>query len=1229
MKLQRLELFGFKSFADRVSIEFNPGLTAIVGPNGCGKSNISDAIRWVLGEQRPTMVRGSKMAEVIFAGTRERKPINIAEATLHFSNEDGLLPVEYSEVSITRRVYREGESEYLLNRQPCRLKDIQSLFFGTGIGTHAYSLIQQGMVDSVLSDRTEERRTIFEEAAGVTRYKDRRRATERKLEATTRDLERVEDIVAEVEKTVRALKRQVGRTRRFRQYRTEEERLDVHLMARELEALAARELPLLERLRALESAEAEQAARIAALESEIESTELEIVEGREAERGARERAEELRREIARREESRLVTGESLKHNRSRLSELAGQDERAARREAELVERRRALESERDEAAERLEAVVARLERGEETDGASRHAELRAEREALGAEVEDLRDALAEARQDAARHASAAEAAGERLDTLEAELEQLRAEREEAGDAAERAREVLENATEAGARAGEEVAGIESSVAEATERLEAARERVAAERAAEQAAAGRLETLRRMEERYEGYGPGVRALLSEAEPVPGLLGALPRAVEPSEPRFEAPLERYLESLGHGLLARDREAAERAADRLAENGGGRADFLVPEFLANGPAPALPDPAAAMVVGRGTEVLRWTGEADLYERLEPLFGRLLVVSDRDDAFRCREALADRPEAARHFVIAALDGTLLEPTGRWGTPGAAEDAGVLGRRRRLVEAGAEAAERGRALERAAGEVEEVRAELSASREALARARERAAEAEERRRSAREELVVAEGEAERAIRRIEELERQVEERAGARDRARRVAEESAGRADRVEADLARTRERLEAVREALEREEAERIDRQSSRHAVELDRARAEAALRTMEREIEHVVADLEALAAGREERDGERERLEEANARLEAERKASSAEIESLNDELDAIEARLRENDEGVRELEEARAEKESELRALRRAHEETTEQRHEATLVRQEIEHRRQSLREHLEEQYEDDLETLLERHPLEEEEAELDVEEMRRRLEEVRRKRANLGPVNMLAVEEYERESERLAFLHEQRSDLVQARGQLQEAIRRIDATARELFEETFAEIGERFESTFRTLFEGGHAEVRLADPDDPLESPIEIVASPRGKRVKQITLLSGGERALTALALLFAIYQVKPSPFCVLDEVDAPLDDANVSRFLKMLSHFRDRTQFVIITHNKRTMQAADYLYGVTMEEPGISTLVSVALEGSTAGNGAAGGGENGAAASRGSGNGERSRTLEEVWSPAR
>lgn len=1192
MKLQRLELFGFKSFADRVTIEFNPGITAIVGPNGCGKSNISDAIRWVLGEQRPTLVRGTKMDEVIFSGSSNRKQINLAEVELHFANTDGLIPIEYSEVAIARRVFREGESEYRLNKNLCRLRDIQDLFFGTGIGTHAYSLIQQGMVDSILSERAEERRYIFEEAAGVTRYKQRRHASQRKLEATSLDLQRVEDIVAEVEKKVRSLKRQVGKSRRFRSYEAEETRLEVHSISLEMEDLRQREAPTTKKLDDLTTQEAELAARLGELEASLETLEIDLISKREGEQQRRAEREDVGQRITRREESRLVTGETLKHNQQRLDVLSTEDSRAFESSEQLTTRRTTLEQSRHEAASRVAEIASQLESvGQIEEEEDRYAELKVERTSLIAQVENLQDELAEVRQAAARQATTADSTDDRVASLQAILEDGRKEHAEVEEAVSLDQEALTASEARWVELAEEVVASQNVVRDAARRLEESREELAITIAAEKAAVSRHETLSAMEARFEGYAQGARELLSGRGKRNGLAGALPQVVEPRESRFEQAIESYLESLGDGLLARDQDAALSNAKRLTSSKNGRADFLIPQFLANGVPPEVPGRAAKVVIAKGTDAVRWKGERRIGDQLEPLFSRLLIVADRADAFKCRESISGSPEAARHYVIVGLDGTLLEPTGRWRMAGATEDDGRLARRRRLAEAKEQLIVCHETTKKRQQEVRSRELALGEAEQRLEEVDVRAREADAAHRSARERIVVSEEACGQAARRVNEIAAQLAEQLATRERALSSREELGAKETVLEADLETARERLSQVSSTLDRYEEERAERLSARHAVELKHAEAEADLRAVEMEMEHLQAAERALTEARDEREAERTRLVETNSRLETEQKASVGEIEELYTERDGIDLLLRESVEGLQGLEERRSGFESELRDLRRRHDEITERRHRCALEKKDLDYRRETLVAQLEEGHDVALAELVERHPLEEEEQELPLIELKGRLHEVRRKKANLGPVNMLAVEEYEEESERLEFLTTQRDDLVAAKHKLEEAIRRINSTAKTLFEETFERARDSFDTTFRKLFEGGHAEIRLADPDEPLESPIEIVASPRGKRVRSINLLSGGERALTALALLFAIYQIKPSPFCILDEVDAALDDANVSRFLTMIRHFSSQTQFVIITHNKRTMEEADYLYGVTMEEPGVSSVVSVALDG--------------------------------------
>jgi chromosome segregation protein len=1047
------------------------------------------------------------------------------------------------------------------------------------------------MVDSILSDKAEERRMMFEEAAGVTRYKNRRKATERKLEATSADLRRVDDIVAEVEKNVGSLRRQVGKARRWREYEAEEARLDVNVTGTELTALTAREGPVAEELEQLLTLEAEQAARVGDREAALETLEIRIMEARRREDEVREQAEGLKRQILRREDSQLVTGETLRHNAERLEALGVEDARAASRADDLEERRANLEVDRQAAAGRVQGVVARLgPEGEIGSDEVHQAELRAERAHLAAEIERFQEQLGEARQAAARQGSAAESAAERIAAIEREVKERRREAAEAAEARDLSRSRTDVADADRRERGSRIEALEAALRRAAGELEAAREALAAARAVEHAAAGRLETLEAMAARFEGYARGARALLSGDAPLDGLAGALPQAVEARESTFEAALDRYMESLGHAIVAADCEAAGRGADRLAADGLGRADFLVPGLVAVGPPPEIPDAAAAHVVARGDRALRWTADPALGEALRPLFARLLIVADRDRALACREALDGWPEAARHYVIAGMDGTLIEPTGRWRTAGEEGDGGFLAQRRRLHEAQTELEDRRAEAADAARAAWALESALVAAESALAATQAEALAAETRYREAREAAVVAEQEELQISRRVAELDLHAIDQRQSLDRASEAGRAIEETIEEMEGNLARVRARLDDIRAALERNDEVRTERITARHAIELERAEGEAAQRAIEREIEHLAAEEGRLATGRAERLAERRRLDDSSAQLEEEREATLSEIEVLYAELDGIEKTRIETAEALHQAEARRTGLESELKELRVEHDRATERRHELMLARQDLQFRKQVLLDHLAEAFDLPLAELSAAHPLEESEAGLPAEELRGRLEEVRRKRANLGPVNMLAVEEYEREAERYEFLVRQRNDLVQAKRQLEEAIRTINSTARELFIGTFEAVRQNLDDTFKTLFEGGHAELRLENPDDPLESPIEIVASPRGKRVQHISLLSGGERALTALSLLFAIYLVKPSPFCILDEVDAPLDDANVSRFLKMIRHFSEETQFVIITHNKRTMAEADYLYGITMEEPGVSSLVSVALD---------------------------------------
>ncbi len=1174
MKIQKLTLQGFKSFADRTEVKLHDGITAVVGPNGCGKSNISDALRWVLGEQRPSAIRGARMEEAIFGGTAQRSPISRAEVSLTILNDDGALAVPYREVVIGRTVYRGGESEYRLNGEVVRLRDIQDLCRDTGLGATEYSVIENRMVDAILSDRAEERRALFEEAAEIGRYKDRRRTALRRLEQAQGDLDRLEDVIAEVGTKVRSLAQQRGRAERHREYRERLLRLEVAVAGARLEDLGRsierRETELQELRRRQPGEEGQLRTR----ETEAEALRVRIAEA-ERERavrarelaGVRERIEELERQ-------RLVSGERGSAAERRI-EATGQELE------DLAGRRRELEQE----AGRLEETTA----GEEAELAGLR-EREAELERRASELTSGRDEARRAEEEAEERAGSLgrevrlreaeeEAREERIAERAAELERRRAELGELGERAGlRASELEEarrRAGEAAARAAElseqhDGAGREATVRR--EELRGLRERLAAaegELASERARSAGLESL--LASGGDVPAP-VADLLEHGGEIPGLRGLLADSISVSAelaPAVEAALGGYL----HGILVDDWDTVRAVRERL-EGSGEEGVLLLPLD----PGPRGPGPDAAQ--GRGRPL------AELVEARSPgaTWVDALLAGVRLDAS------GELYPAGRSWV--GSDGSGED---RWGAVRLGQPATARGTVRRRAEleearaAAAAAAERAASL-RAEVAGAEARVETAARREAevaeaaaggARRAREAGDTAEGA--AARHERVARERE--EAAARIEELEAALREAharrmegeeklaelraardeasdglAGVRERSRQArvsAEEARGRLHELQLELARRESELAGARERLERVRATLREQEERRRRLEEERSAEREALESSTRRGEQAAEGLAELV---EERGRMEERVTEAEALLGARRQ-----------ELEELEQGLRE---------------------VRRSEREHAEHRHRLELELAEMRGKRTSIRERVEAEWEETLEELVERaEPMDEG----GPDEWSSELEDVRRKLARLGPVNLLAAEEYDEEKERLDFLTAQRDDLEGARDDLHSSIRRINSEASRAFQSTFEQVRDNFQRTFTSLFEGGQCDLWLEDPEDPLDSPIEISASPRGKRTQRIHLLSGGERALTALSLLFAIYLAKPSPFCIMDEVDAPLDETNIGRFAQMLERFKEDTQFIVITHNPRTIEAADWIYGVTMQEPGVSSVVGVEFRGLPAG----------------------------------
>ena len=1165
MKLKSLHLHGFKSFPDATRIGFHDGITAIVGPNGCGKSNIGDAIRWVLGEQRPTAIRGARMEEVIFQGTVSRGAHNRGAVSMVVSNDDGALPVPFEEVEIGRTVFRDGGSDYRLNRSSCRLRDIVDLCRDTGLGANAYSIIEIRMIDAILSERTDERRSLFEEAAGIGKYKDRRRAALRRLETSETDLQRLEDVISEVRSKVRSLARQKGKAQRYRGLR--KRRLDVEVAVARLDMaeLEARLGRIDDELAKGREEAAGMAAGLGAAEAALEQARLEHLEAEKARVEAAGRLDAVAAELARVEKEVAVAEERIAGGERRLARISEEDASLAAERARSGDEVVMLRAEREECHSALTKCKAEL-----TSRVAAAAEVRERMEVARDEVRGLEDRASGIARGIARAEGERDSAGLQARELGHRFDRLSAESREGAGALRELQsqgDLFADRRDQTARRAEEA---ERSVGGARRRVGLVRERLSAARDAEREAEGRVATLEaefaalgRADESREGMA-AVAAAAREALPgrVRGVLADYLRVTGVAPRMVDAVLGRF----GPALVVGSGDDASRVA-RWYHAEPGREAGLVLLPLDAAPEARGPLPAGVTAFGEGAS---WA---------EALLGAVRIGADES-------AL---PGGAGEGRAAAAGGVWTDALGALHLVPERGSQGRLERKSRL-----EALES--ALDTARRNLVDAReTRLLLDRE-HADCEEEADTASERFLATRDEARAAEAGAlaqtdrrARLIRHQEEVSRQLEGTRAARDRAvergraagaelARLSEDEAaltGRLDRLrnvhaaahaEWEQARTAESEMAVRAArLESEHARLAGRISDTGAAV---ARAASRIADLAREAEVLGAE---TAAARETR------------------RRGQESLQALFERRDTVRGVLAEHDRALRTASESVAAAERRAREVRDRERAAIGREHRMEMERQDIRNRAARIGERLETEWGRSLEILVE----EAEPADGVPEELRAELAEIVTKLARIGAVNMLAVEEHAEESERLDFLVRQQEDLIAARNDLRAAIRRINTTATELFMTSFEAIRENFQRTFEHLFSGGEANLWLSDPDSPLEARVEIHAAPRGKRTQRIDLLSGGERALTALSLLFGIYLVKPSPFCVLDEVDAPLDESNIGRFIRLLQGFKGDTQFVVITHNPRTIEAADWIYGVTMEEPGVSSIVGVRLEAET------------------------------------
>lgn len=1244
MFLKSLDLVGFKSFVNKTHLEFHEGITSVVGPNGCGKSNILDAIRWCLGEQSAKALRGGEMSDVIFSGTDSRAAVGMAEVSLTFGGCANHLGTEWDEVCVTRRIFRDGKGEYLLNKTPCRLRDIHELFMDTGIGRSSYSIMEQGKIDLILSSRPEDRRAVFEEAAGITKFKAQKKEALRKLEYTEANLVRVNDIMREVKRQIGSLQRQAGKARRYQALSSGLRVMELNLVRRQYDHLDSSRNDLHQQLEKLESRCQEAATT--------------LEDGERAIAGHRTRLEELEQHV----ESSRLTMQSLRDRmvqaRSRASHHGEIDaqlrEAITRCEGEIAAARERQRVQREEMAQideqmaqtakvlsehssALDALQLRLR-----EAAGRRESSRQSLEALRAEISKAENESLRLQGELVGLEARRESSQIRLESLEAESRQLH-ERQTAIRQKVEETSVQVTASVEAMQAAESAQDAATSALEQSERQrQHIEEELSTSRRSVTQIQARLEVLAQLNLEGEGAAPGTQAVLrglnrpDHFKPaIRGVLGGLLQV----DPGFLPAIEAALAERGDTIVLNDKATTREILEALYEHKLGRASLVAP----NGQHIPHAAPAPEGSLGWAADRVRYSNDdadpnaTNLSQLVRGILQNIALAANLDHGLELRERFPTTAFATQHGEL--IDATGIVSGGRAGE-------GITS-----------------ALQRR-DEIASLETKLSAAQGELTRhelAREAILSVREEQKSAVEVARIAlrdrqnELSGHRANKALLEKEAQeIEGRAAAFQRER----------ERAEADLeaARTRsgvlnermaichqtaaeasEKSATLMEQAEREASEEKEASSQFNELRLQLATARQQEESLQSRRLPMVGRLEELEETVRQRGLE---IASAGQRIET----VAAQTEALTQEANALQIQLGEHQQSLETLLKERASLQSEvhaadatLRRERREHGEMQEQKNRLEVQTASLRLKAENLQEVIRRRYQvevheapmdtyalhcairdhrkrrklgsnsngtgagedaevsadssDAVETPTSDAPTVEVapsmDATLDWEEIETFVSELRGKLDSMGPVNIDAIQEFDDLQDRQKFLDGQFNDLTNSKEELLEVIKKINTTTTALFADTFVKIRDNFRETFRELFGGGKADLALMDDGDPLESGIEITAKPPGKQLQSVSLLSGGEKTMTAVALLFAIYMVKPSPFCILDEMDAPLDESNINRFLAMLDRFVKQSQFLVITHNKRTISRADVLYGVTMEERGVSRLVGVRFVDST------------------------------------
>ena len=1182
MKLKSLEAIGFKSFVDRLHLSFPGGITTIVGPNGCGKSNFVDAVLWAIGERSAKHLRGRLMEDVIFNGTDGRKPLGMAEVNLTFSNEDGLASEEYgqySEITVTRRLYRSGESEYLINKVPCRLRDITDLFLDTGIGVNGYSIVEQGRVEHLINANPQDRRFLIEEAAGIAKYKERKRLALMKMEATQQNLLRIQDIIAEVKRQIVTLERQVKRAEEYKAIRKEVKEIEIRFALQEYAELSDKGEATRGYLKALRDREMDISTQNAQKEAFVETKRLKGIEEEEKFRSLQQEIFELGRKIQKTENDieffKREEGSFQKEENQWVQEVieflrAWRETRRERKRMEQV--RKDLEEERRENEEILKELEIVFGDSRET-----YQELSEELEAEKGKLIDTLTQLTSLKNRLAH-------LEERKEDLQ---KRIRSHGEESEDVSRKLKQ-LEEATFEKIKEKELIVSIQSIYQAEKVRWEGEIEGLREDLGARQTRRSALEetlrqdrsryhSLKELQENYEGYEKGVKSLLlrkkEEEEKWKGMLGAVADILEP-DPKYEIPLEAVLgQRLQYLIVEEEKEGMEAMA------------FLKRESLGRG-----------SFIPRGVQGIRRESRASQGEGKPIPLSRFVKVKEGFDAIAefliGDTGVVESWEEALHWMkngggfgtLVTLEGDILQSSGVISGGSRDQGLGLLERRREIRDLEQRVKESEEECRKAFEEEGRLQKEIS-EKEDLLEGRKKEIQEKDiellHRERDLEGLKKETSQFHQTMEVIQFEQKQLEEESQDLEKEK---EEVSAQTETEEAAKKEREEQVQSWKKKVEevREGGEELGGRITEKKVLL--ASVEEKQKGLEVQIqnfsetqrnlrEQILKKVKGIRECREEALSLREKIQQWEGELENGLKQHHLQEEMLSAQKERVESVLNEW-----------KEVEASSKYLRRELEEVRQKIHEEEILASEVQLKLSHLQESMKERYGATLSASVGASPVE-----LPKEEMSRRLAELKSSLEGFGEVNLMAIEEYQELKQRHDFLSEQQTDLHQALDSLKKAILRINRTTTKRFLETFHLVNEKFKLVFARLFKGGQASLVMLDEQDPATTGIDIIAQPQGKKLQNIDLLSGGEKALVATALLFGLFMIRPTPFCLLDEVDAPLDDANINRFIELIKDFSKTSQFILITHNKKTMETANTLYGITMETPGVSKVVSVRL----------------------------------------